>query len=313
MNYKTSTQAAVEQGISEQYVRKLCRQGRIEGSYIDKESWLIPANTKKAGKSKTGPKPKVSEEVNPPKLLKKLLHQRDGRNYSGLYDYSQVNMAYSSCRMASGRLTREQITLIMQKDKILTYNERLKVNDIIEGRNHLRAFDLILDMATEPLTPELVISLHKLLLSDSCDHKRREVITGEFRTSVPKDDPKAFSKPAKISADLSVLIRAYESRTTFSLEDILDFHVRFERIRPFDEANGRIGRLIMFKECLRHDIVPFIIDDKRRSRYLEGIRKWDKTHTILEEVALEAQKRYQDQVELQILIARHHELHPEFD
>lgn len=313
MKYKTSAQMAEKWGISDRYVRNLCKQERVEGTYQENGVWYIPENLPRPKRGKTGPKPKAPEEINPPKLLKKLIHQRDGRNYSGLYDYSQVNMAYSSCRMASGRLTREQITLIMQKDKILTYNERLKVNDIIEGRNHLRAFDLILDMAAEPLAPELVLSLHRLLLSDSCDHKRREVITGEFRTSVPKDDPKTFSKPAKISADLSVLIRSYESRASFSLEDILDFHVRFERIRPFDEANGRIGRLIMFKECLRHDIVPFIIDDKRRSRYLEGIRKWDKSHAILEEVVLEAQKRYQDQIELQVLIATHHEMHPEFD
>lgn len=308
MNYKTSAQAAVEWGISEQYVRKLCRQGRIEGSIIDKELWLIPANAKKPGKSKTGPRPKPIEEINPPKLLKKLIHQRDGRNYSGLYDYSQINLAYSSCRMANGRLTREQITLILQKDKILTYNERIKVNDIIEARNHLRAFDMILDTAIEPLTPDLLLSLHKLLLSDSCDHKRKEVITGEFRASVPKDNPKAFSKPTKISSDLSNLIHTYESRTSYSLEDILDFHVRIEHIRPFDETNGRVGRLIMFKECLRHNIIPFIIDDKRRSRYLEGIRKWDKTHAILEDVTLESQKRYQDQIELQILIARHKEM-----
>ena len=230
MNYKTSAQAAVEWGISEQYVRKLCRQGRIEGSIIDKELWLIPANAKKPGKSKTGPRPKPIEEISPPKLLKKLIHQRDGRNYSGLYDYSQINLAYSSCRMASGRLTREQITLILQKDKILTYNERVKVNDIIEARNHLRAFDMILDVATEPLTPEFILSLHRQLLGDSCDHKRRDTVTGEFRTSVPKDDPKTFSKPTKISADLSNLIRTYESRTSYSLEDILGFHVHFERI-----------------------------------------------------------------------------------
>ena len=311
MKYNTSAQMAKIWGVSDRYVRNLCTRERVEGSFQENGVWYIPDNFPRPKRSKTGPKPKTPEEMNPPKLLQKLIHQRDGRNYSGMYDYSQVNLAYSSCRMASNRLTREQITLILQKDKILTYNERLKVNDIIEGRNHLRAFDLILDTATESLTPELVLDLHRLLLSDSCDHKRRDAIVGEFRSSIPKDDPKTFSKPTKISADLSVLIRAYESKTTFSLEDILDFHVRFERIRPFDEANGRIGRLIMFKECLRHDISPFIIDDKRRSKYLDGIKKWDKTHSILEDVAIDAQKRYQDQIKLQVLLSTHHEMHPD--
>lgn len=125
MEYISIKAAADKWNIGVRMVQRYCDNGRIEGAIQDGCHWLIPKNASKPKRSKSGPKPKASEEINPPKLLKKLIHQRDGRNYSGLYDYSQVNLAYSSCRMASGRLTREQITLIIQKDKILTYNERI--------------------------------------------------------------------------------------------------------------------------------------------------------------------------------------------
>ena len=241
-----------------------------------------------------------------PALAQKLLRQKKKKSYHGLYDYVQINLTYSSCRMASNRLTRQQVETIFTKGKVSVSFEPMKVSDLVEVLNHCVCVDYILDHAQEPLTPKFIKDLHYQLVFGTVDDRRKRVAPGQYRS--PKASRRVpFMLPAdQVSPKLKELIAEYEALTEVERRDILSFHVRFERIFPFEDCNGRIGRLIMFKECLRHDVMPFIIDDKRRNRYLEGLREWDDDPGILTEVVMEAQSRFDAQIQLQNLSEHRH-------
>lgn len=297
MKYITSKEAAVRWNLADRTVRHYCDQGRIPDAYQEDGAWYIPAKAAK-------PKRAAPERSPLPPLVKKLLKQSTSQHYHGLYDYVQINMVYSNNRMASNRLTRNQVEMLYKYDKIATVNEALKVNDIIETRNHFLCVNLILSSATKPLTQVLLLELRELLVSPHCTHKRKATGPIGYRTTETVQSLGFGAAPDDIPAELNRLFTEYEKKAHITLEDILDLHVRFERIRPFEDCNGRIGRLLMLKECLRHEILPFIIDDKRRSGYLKGLRCWDDDESILMEVCTEAQIRFAAQIELQMLAER---------
>jgi Fic family protein len=207
--------------------------------------------------------------------------------------------------MASNRMTREQVEALYKTDKIRFLNEPLKVNDLIEVRNQFRCLDYVLDQAMTPLTQTMIRKLHSLTLADGWGHKRKTNNPGAYRKYIAPLSFKSAAPAEKINSEMGSLIKIYESKERIDFRDILDFHVRLEHIRPFDNCNGRVGRMIMFKECLRHGITPFILDDKRRHKYLEGIRHWDENPDILTEVCLAAQDRFSAQIDLQELLRRH--------
>ena len=295
MEYLTASEIAAKWNVSEQLVRRHCRENRIPDTYQEFGTWYIPADAEKPARKQ--------KEVKPtPILLKKILKQRDGKQYRGFYEYLQINMVYSSGRMASNRLTRNQVEVLYKKDRIFTTSEDIKVNDIVEARNHFLCVDTILTNAMKPLTQTLINQLQAQLLSDSCKHRRHAPTPVGYRKTPASKKFGKTTSPAKISAAMADLIEKYETKKTVDLEDILDFHVKFERIRPYEDCNGRVGRLIMLKECLRHGIIPFIIDDKHRTGYLDGIRCWDDDPDVLIDVCIEAQLRFEAQIALQGLL-----------
>lgn len=297
MEYMTVKEAAEKWNTSVQVVRRFCRQERIAGVVQQEGAWLIPKYAKKPGRAE----PMEAGAAILPALAQKLLRQKKKKSFHGLYDYVQINLTYSSCRMASNRLTRQQVETIFTKGKVSVSFEPMKVSDLVEVMNHCVCVDYILDHALEPLTPKFIKDLHFQLVFGTVDDRRKRVAPGQYRS--PKSSRKvSFMLPAdQISSKLKALIAEYEALTEVERRDILSFHVRFERIFPFEDCNGRIGRLILFKECLRHDVMPFIIDDKRRNRYLEGLREWDDDPGILTEVVMEAQSRFDAQIQLQNL------------
>ena len=295
MEYITSKEAAEKWGVSERMVRVYCVQERIPDAYQEFETWYIPENA-------TKPIRKKKEASQLPKLLKTLIKQRDGRTYRGRYDYLQINMVYSNGRMASNRLTRDQIEVLYKTDRIFTNKEPIKVNDIIEARNHFLCVDMNLSNAMKPLTQTFIQQLQSTLLSERCRHKRHAPIASGYRKTATTPKFGKTTPPAEISAAINQLFKEYESQKDIGFHEILDLHVRFERIRPFEDCNGRIGRLLMLKECLRHDVTPFVIDDKRRTGYLDGIRQWDEDRSILMDVCMEAQMRFEAQIALQGLL-----------
>lgn len=298
--YMSVLEASVKWGISDRMVRKYCVQEQISGAIQENGTWFIPSNSPKPNSS-------ISDNQKSHKLLLKLNRQRESGKNSLLYDYLQINMVYSSNRMASNRMTRNQVQTLYHKDKIVVENELIKLNDFLVTRNHFLCVDRVLSAADDPLTIPLIKDLHSLLLSDTCTHKRVPIQSGVFRETPAPSNFKKAPKASQVESSLQSLFYSYEATEKKTLFDVLNLHVKFERIRPFDDCNGRIGRLLMLKECLRNDIPPFIIDDKRRSRYLDGIQMWEKDCYILLETCKEAQARFEAEVKSQQRIAAHQE------
>ena len=291
MKMLTTKEISEAWNISERMVRRFCVDGRIPEAKLENGTWMIPSGTPK-------PKRKPKEKAADPKenltaFAKRVVYQRSKNNHYGIYEYIQVNLTYSSNRMASNRLTRNEVEEVYRTNKISTTFEPVKVDDIIETINHFAAVRYIVDNISAPLTQAFIKKLHHILTYGTYANRKENLRPGEFRLSKSK-----IGVPHKdIIPALSALLKEYE-KGAVDMERILDFHVRFEQIRPFEDYNGRIGRLIIMKECLCHGIDPFIIDDKHRGAYNRGIAAWSDDHAPLITVSLEAQKRFQGKMEL---------------
>ena len=300
MKYLSVKEVAEKWEISPTLVRRYCREGRIPKAVQKETGWRIPDNARKPGAEIVVPEKKTEL----PPLAKKLKNQKKKKNYHGLYDYVQVYLTYCSSRMASSRLTRRQVDSIFRKGKVSEMFEPVKVSDLIEAMNHCVCIDYILDHVQEELSPQFLQHLHQMLTYGTVDSRMCRVAPGAFRTAESARKETFILTASKIPGALKNLTSKYESEPQKKLEDILDFHVRLEEIFPFEDYNGRIGRLILFKECLRHDVMPFILEDKKRAQYLEGLRRWDEDQTMLMQAAEEAQKRFEHQIEQHILLAQ---------
>lgn len=297
MKYLSVREVAEIWEVSEAMIRKYCAQKRIPGAKQKGGVWVIPSTAKKPSSRMTTSS--RYEKLRP--LACKLVRQKTKKNFHGLYDYVQINLTYSSSRMASNRLTRNQVESIFRKGKVRESFEPMKVSDLIEVLNHCVCVDYILDNLEKPLSVKFIKTLHQMLTYGTVDDRRNKVFPGEFRNSY-SNRKETFIAPANaINERLVKLVESYESLEKVSERDVLAFHVHLERIFPFEDGNGRVGRLIMFKECLRHGVMPFILDDKRRTRYLQGLREWEKTPDVLMSVVVEAQDRFKHQIELQNL------------
>lgn len=286
MDYMTVKEASEKWKLSERMIRRYCDQGRIEDVIHVGGFWIIPADAPQPNETK----PEVIELT---ALAKKIIYQRNKNNHFGIYEYIQVNLAYSSNRMASNRLTRQQVEEVYRTNKIATAFEPMKVDDLIEVLNHFICVQYVVDNIATSLTPSFIKKLHGLLTYGTYADRKHKIHRGEYR----KEPNRIGVLPKEINRELTDLIQTYEHQPA-DMDGILDFHVRFERIRPFDDYNGRVGRVIMLKECLRYGIIPFIIDDKRRGEYNRGITQWDTNPEILRSASLKAQDRFQAQMEL---------------
>ena len=292
MEYLSTSDAAGLWKVSNQAVRKYLSRGQIPGAFFEDGTWKIPADAVKPGEFSE--KEEKICEVSP--LLKKLIYQQKRNNHFGIYEYLQLNMAYSSNRMASNRLTREQVEMIYRTDRINPNFEPVRVDDILEVFNHFGALDHILKTCLEPLSPDYIMKVHKLLTYGTFFDCQREAGVGALRNKSRKIHGKATTSPSLILRTLRKLTLTYEQEPA-DLQKILDFHVQFERIHPFTDYNGRVGRLLMLKECLRYNVDPFIIDDKRRGQYNWGIEAWDEDPSILTNTVHIAQQRFQNDLE----------------
>ena len=299
MQYFSTREMAEKWGVSMTLIKRLCNQGRIVGAVYKDGVWRIPEDAVRVERTVL----EYAEEPELPELAKKLQNQKKKRNFHGLYDFVVIDLTYSSSRMSSCRLTRQQVETIFRKGKIRESFEPMKVSDVIEVLNHIHCVNYILDHVMEPLTQKFIRKLHEILMTGTVDAYRQQVRPGEYRTVTSRPRDRELLPVSRINSSLTELIRNYEHQTEIERNHILDFHVRFEEIFPFEDGNGRVGRLIMFKECLRHGTMPFIIDDKRRSRYLRGIKEWHDDRFEMIDVVMEAQERFETQIELQRLRA----------
>lgn len=286
MKYCTISEMAKKWGVSKTLVRRYCHQGRILRAKQKDGVWMIPENAAKPS-ALNAPAPKETSS-----LVTQIVYQCGKNNHFGIYEYIQVNLAYSSSRMASNRLTRQQVEEVYRTNKLTSTFEPVKVDDIIEIVNHFAATKFVVENITEPLSIDMIRKLYSLLSYGTYAARKGNLEVGEFRLA---SSPYG-ANPQEINRRLTDLISSYEGKDV-SINKILGFHVLFESIRPFDDYNGRVGRLLMMKECLRHQIDPFIIDDKRRGEYLKGIREWKDDSSVLLEVVNQAQDRFRNQLD----------------
>lgn len=287
MIYITTKEASEKWDVSERTVRKYCEQGKIPGVIHAGSVWVIPSDAMNPHDSK-------SLRTDAPQLVKKILSQRKKNIHFGIYEYLQVNLAYSSSRMASNRLTRDQVVEIHRTGKISKQFEPIKVDDIIEISNHFLACGYMLDTVMDPLSSAYIRTIHQKLFRATQRDLDGRLHIGEYR----KKTDRYSSQTTAIASRLESLIKSYENKKNITLRDIMEFHTQFEVIHPFEDGNGRVGRMLIVKECLRHGIDPLIIDDKHRMDYYSGIREWETNPSILLDVAERVQKRFRDEREV---------------
>lgn len=285
MNYLSVADVAKKWNISERSVRNYCSKGRIEGAFLTGKTWNIPENAKKPERMN-----KIKEK---PKTLLAILQEEKASKYSGgIYHKTQIDLTYNSNHMEGSRLTHDQTRFIFETNTIGIENEVVNVDDIIETTNHFRCIDMIIDHVKTELNEKFIKELHFILKSGTSDSKKDWFAVGDYKKFPNEVGNMKTPLPEEVDNLMKDLLKEYNSKKEKTFEDILDFHVQFERIHPFQDGNGRIGRLIMSKECLKYNIVPFIIEDNLKMFYYRGLKEWNNERAYLVDTCLTAQDKY---------------------
>ena len=284
MEYISVMQFAAKYGIPERTARNYCACGKIGGAFLTGKTWNIPAD---AALPKRTP---AKEKVFP--LLKRLKEEKASRLKGGIYHRTQIDLTYNSNHMEGSRLTHDQTRFIYETNTISTSNSAVNVDDILETVNHFRCIDFIIDHAEERLTESLIRQLHLLLKSGTSDSKKDWFAVGDYKKLPNEVAGQQTSLPEEVHPHMKSLLSGYNNKRRHTLDDILDFHVSFEKIHPFQDGNGRVGRLLMFKECLKEGIVPFIITDDLKLFYYRGLQEWGHVNGYLKDTCLTTQDAY---------------------
>lgn len=281
MEYLTVNEIAKKWNISERSVRNYCAIGRIPGAYLEGKKWHIPNDAKKPVRNK-------KEET----LLEILQDEKDNKYSGGIYHKTQIDLTYNSNHIEGSRLSHDQTRYIFETNTINMEGEIVNVDDVVETTNHFRCIDMIIDNARAPLSEKLIKELHLVLKNGTSDSRKEWFAIGEYKRKPNVVGGRETALPEEVAEKIKSLLKEYNEIKNKTFDDILDFHVKFERIHPFQDGNGRVGRLIMFKECLKYNIVPFIIDDNLKMFYYRGLKEWDNEKGYLRDTCLTAQDRY---------------------
>ena len=285
MRYLSVTEIAKKWNISERSVRNYCAHGRVQGAFLTGKTWNIPENAEKPERSN-------KKKGHTLTLLDILRDQKEGKYSGGIYHRTQIDLTYNSNHMEGSRLTRNQTRYIFETNTVGVENEVLNVDDVIETVNHFHCIDLVIDHADDILSEKFIKKLHLTLKNGTSDSRKDWFAVGEYRKIPNEVGGMDTALPEEVADKMKTLLKEYNVIKEKTLEDILDFHVKFERIHPFQDGNGRVGRLIMFKECLKHNIVPFIIEDNLKLFYYRGLKEWDNEKGYLTDTCLTAQDKY---------------------
>ncbi len=284
MDYISAKEYAHSHGISERTVRNYCARGRLPGAVLVGKTWSIPTDVR------------LPERINARTVVSPLLtalrEQKAARINGGIYHRTQIDLTYNSNHIEGSRLSKEQTRYIFETNTIGVTDVAVRVDDIIETTNHFRCIDFIIDRATEPLTESMIKQIHHILKSGTSDAQKDWFAVGEYKRLPNEVGGVETTEPEAVGVAVRDLLGEYRSKESITMEDILDFHQRFESIHPFQDGNGRVGRLIMFKECLRCRIVPFIITDELKMFYYRGLSQWPQTPGYLLDTCLTAQDQY---------------------
>ena len=274
--------AAQNWQVSERSARNYCAQGRVEGALLEGKTWKIPSDAKK-------PVRKIRHSTVKETLLDCLRREKDSSLKGGIYHKIQIDLTYNSNHIEGSKLTHDQTRYIFETKTIGVTDGAVKFDDIVETVNHFRCIDLIIQGAHTKLSESFIKQLHFILKSGTTDSQKSWFKVGDYKMLENEVGGRSTTKPSEVSEAIKTLLKDYNSKTKITFDDILDFHVRFEAIHPFQDGNGRVGRLIMFKECLKHNIVPFIITEELKMYYYRGIKNWKDERGFLRDTCLTGQ------------------------
>ena len=284
MKYISVTDFAQKYGISERTARNYCAVGKIQGATLVGKTWNIPEDAELPVRKKR------IKQIMP--LLAVLREQKEMKLKGGIYHRTQIDLTYNSNHIEGSRLSHEQTRFIFETNTVGFEGDSIRVDDIIETTNHFRCIDYIIDHAETRLTESLIKELHLMLKSGTSDSRKEWFAVGDYKRFPNEVGGCETTAPENVKSEISALLKEYNSIKEKTFDDILDFHCRFESIHPFQDGNGRVGRLIMFKECLANGFVPFIITDELKTFYYRGLQQWHSIKEYLRDTCLSAQDNY---------------------
>ncbi len=285
MKYISVAEAAKKWGVSERSVRGYCAGGKIGGAFLTGKTWNIPETAKKPDR--------INKKTDAPKtLLEVLKAEKTAKLHGGIYHKIQIDLTYNSNHIEGSRLTHDQTRYIFETNTIGVSDGAVKVDDVVETANHFKCIDMVIDSANYALSEAFIKQLHAVLKSGTSDSRLDWFAVGDYKRLPNEVGGMDTTAPENVGAEIKQLLAEYNSIANKTFDDLLDFHYRFERIHPFQDGNGRVGRLLLFKECLRNNIVPFIIEDDLKMFYYRGLKEWRNERGYLRDTCLSAQDRF---------------------
>jgi len=283
MDFLSVKEIAKKWNLSERTIRNYCASGKIKGAFLTGKTWSVPSDTIKPERinAKTG----LS-------LLDRLLFEKEHKISGGIYHKLQIEFTYNTNHIEGSSLTHDQTRFIFETQSIGVENGVLRVDDIVETANHFKCVDLVLENAKKPLTEKFIKELHRTLKNGTTDSRVSWFVVGDYKKIPNEVGNMLTTEPSKVEQEIKELIKEYNLKPKKTFDDILDFHYRFERIHPFQDGNGRVGRLIAIKECLKNDIVPFIIDEQLKLYYYRGLSEWKNEKGFLRDTCLTGQDKF---------------------
>ena len=276
-------------GVSSRTIAKIARGEKISDRVLAKIANYLDCPVKE-----------LCKEVSDNPILRILQEEKNIKMPGGLYHELQVRMTYNSNHIEGSTLDEEQTRLIFETNTI-DADKGVPVDDIIETCNHFRAIDFVIDNADKTLCEDIIKELHKLLKQNTKDSELEWFVVGDYKQRANFVGGHKTAKPAEVHSKMQKLIKEYNALNKTTIEDIIEFHYNFENIHPFQDGNGRVGRLIALKECLHFNIVPFIIEDLKKTFYYRGLSKWNEEKGYLIETCLDGQdtfKKMLDELEI---------------
>lgn len=285
MKYVSVAEIAKKWGVSERTVRNYCAEGKIPEAFLTGKTWNIPEDAQRPDRIN-----KKSDE--PETLLDVLRIEKASGTKGGIYHKVQIELTYNSNHMEGSRLTHDQTRYIYETNTIGVEAGTVNVDDIVETANHFRCIDLVIDSAGQMLSEPFIKTLHRTLKNGTSDSRKDWFAVGDYKKIPNEVGGRDTTAPEEVSTEMKQLLASYNRKPDKTLEDLIAFHVAFESIHPFQDGNGRVGRLILFKECLKNGIVPFIIDEDLKLFYYRGLHEWNTERGYLIDTCLSAQDKF---------------------
>ena len=282
MKYLKSQEIAKLWNVSDRQVRTYCSEGRIKDVFLNGKTWMIPENAEK-------PKRQERHGSNGRNLLRCLKEEKEHQLHGGIYHKFQIEFTYNSNHIEGSQLTHDQTRMIFETNTIGALAKGTNVDDIIETANHFKCIDYVIDYSNKKLTESFIKQLHYILKQNTSDSRLSWFKVGDYKLMPNEVGGKETVKPERVKEEMGKLLNEYNLNDNHSIEEIIDFHHKFELIHPFQDGNGRVGRLIMLKECLKNNIVPILIKDEFKDFYYRGLSEYKYERGYLIDTCLHGQ------------------------